>query len=599
MTSWLKFAVGVAAALSLSAPIACAATPAKLSGSIAGVVRNSAGVPQMGATVLLFNRYERLIQRSLTNERGLFGFEPLAPDIYSIRVSLASFVPAVKQKITVQPGMQSLLYVDLASVLSSIELVYAVPGQGALIADDWKWTLKASSSTRPILRALPQAGASGPTPTDKPASTNLFSDTYGVVNMSGGDAGSLAGTSSEADLGTAFALATSLLGRNQIQLSGNFGYSARTGLPVEGIHTSFSRDGFGPEVAATVQQVYLPVAGIAGQSMGAPALRSISVATRDSMAITDHLRFDYGLALDSISFVDHLNSTSRFARLRYSLGDKGTVEIAYSAGAPPVQFLTADSRTNPEGQGNAESLANDLAVLSVFPRLSLIDGRSAVQRSQDFEAGYETKINDTTVDLTGYRESVTNLAMTIAGPDDLFAPGNLLPDISSKSNVLNVGSYQRFGYAAAVRQALGDKVEIGVSAGRAGALTAPDDITAASADDLRANLRIVQRFWASARASATLPVTGTQISGSYQWTDPGALMPSHFSMTQTTYADTGINVRVRQPIPSFFGMPGRFVATAEVRNLLAQGYVRMADASQSVLMIQNPRALRGGLSFIF
>ena len=68
----------------------------------------------------------------------------------------------MKQKIAVQPGMQSLLYVDLASVLSSIELVYAAPGQGALMSDDWKWTLKASASTRPILRMLPDYSVSDP-----------------------------------------------------------------------------------------------------------------------------------------------------------------------------------------------------------------------------------------------------------------------------------------------------------------------------------------------------------------------------------------------------------------------------------------------------
>ena len=50
----------------------------------------------MGATVLLFNRYERIIQRSLTNERGAFGFESLPPDLYSVRVSLTSFMPAMK-----------------------------------------------------------------------------------------------------------------------------------------------------------------------------------------------------------------------------------------------------------------------------------------------------------------------------------------------------------------------------------------------------------------------------------------------------------------------------------------------------------------------
>jgi uncharacterized protein YutE (UPF0331/DUF86 family) len=46
-------------------------------------------------------------------------------------------------------------------------------------------------------------------------------------------------------------------------------------------------------------------------------------------------------------------------------------------------------------------------------------------------------------------------------------------------------------------------------------------------------------------------------------------------------------------------MPGRLEATAELRNMLAQGYVRVSDAGQSVVLIQNPRAVRGGLSFIF
>ena len=30
--------------------------------------------------------------------------DPLAPDLYSIRVSLSSFLPAIKQNILVQPG---------------------------------------------------------------------------------------------------------------------------------------------------------------------------------------------------------------------------------------------------------------------------------------------------------------------------------------------------------------------------------------------------------------------------------------------------------------------------------------------------------------
>src|ERR1700693_1489310 len=209
MTGRLKLASGWMAVLVLSAPAGFSAEPPQLAGSIAGFVRDSTGVPPMGAPVLLFNRSERLILKTITNERGIFGFTLLTPDLYSVRVSLASFVPAMKQKIAVQPGMQSLLYVDLASVLRSIELVYVAPGQGALMSDDWKWTLKPPSATRPVLRLLPEQSASDSDKRDN-AVGSVFTDTRGLLSVSGGDPGSLGGSTSQTDLGTAFALATSV-----------------------------------------------------------------------------------------------------------------------------------------------------------------------------------------------------------------------------------------------------------------------------------------------------------------------------------------------------------------------------------------------------
>src|SRR5258708_33113685 len=104
-----------------------AASPAKLSGTLAGFIQDTAGVPQMGATVLLFNRYDRLIERVITGATGDFLFSSLPPDTYSMRVTLASFMPAVKRSIFVQPGMRSVLSINLASMLSSIELVSTVP----------------------------------------------------------------------------------------------------------------------------------------------------------------------------------------------------------------------------------------------------------------------------------------------------------------------------------------------------------------------------------------------------------------------------------------------------------------------------------------
>ena len=166
------------------------------------------------------------------------------------------------------------------------------------------------------------------------------------------------------------------------------------------LHTSFSRDGIGPEVALTVQQIYLPVRGSlassTGQPDGAPALRSMSVSVHDSIAITENLRMDYGSSLDSVSYLDHVNSLNEFGRLTYDLGAGGKVKVAYSSGAPPVEL----AMTPRDAEGDAEALAQDLVALAVLPRLSLLDGHSAIQRSQDAEIGYEKQIRDTRFNLS-------------------------------------------------------------------------------------------------------------------------------------------------------------------------------------------------------
>jgi len=252
-------------------------------------------------------------------------------------------------------------------------------------------------------------------------------------------------------------------------------------------------------------------------------------------------------------------------------------------------------------RGDAETLAQDLAALAVLPRLSLLDGNAAIQRTQSIEIGYEKKVRATTMNLTGYSERVNNAAMTVVAPQGAFAAGDLLPDISSQNSVLDAGSYQRMGFAASLSQALGDRVQVGTSFGSSGALAADDqDFGANTAIALRDRLHTTQRFWASARASAKLPVTGTVITGSYEWVNYNdTIMPDHVYLTQSPYAETGLNVRVRQPIPSVLGMPGRLEATAELQNGLAQGYLPISQGGQQVTLVQSPRALRGGLRFIF
>src|SRR5689334_9400792 len=168
------------------------ATSARLSGGITGSVRDGAGIPQMGATVLLFNRQDRLAARVLTNENGAFSFLSLMPDVYAVRVSLRSFVPVFRDHIVVQPGVRSVLNVSLSTLFSTMQLVTPPPGELGLMSDDWKWVLRSASSTRPILRILP--GLNPGLNPDRPArTTTVFSETRGLVKVSGGDGGQVSG----------------------------------------------------------------------------------------------------------------------------------------------------------------------------------------------------------------------------------------------------------------------------------------------------------------------------------------------------------------------------------------------------------------------
>jgi carboxypeptidase family protein len=345
---WFSGTIRVATVLSLGSAIApgvCeAAMPNKLLGALVGSVRDNAGVPQMGAMVQLFNRYEKPIEKAITNGAGEFGFEALTPDVYSIRVTLSSFMPALKRNIAITSGNTSVLAINLASVLSSVELVYSSPNSGALMSDDWKWVLRSSMATRPVLRIF-DVGGQG---TSSSASTAIFSDTRGFVTLSSGEGTPFTSSGNQPDLGTTFALATSLFGAHHLQIAGNIGYAAQSELPATGFRTSFSRsDMQGPAVKLTMQQVMLPnrpTSAVVGSSQGnAPALRTMSLTLIEHTELVDGIELEYGASLDSVTFIDRLNYVSPFARLTYHLGDKSRVQIGYSSGAPPVELLQSQN----------------------------------------------------------------------------------------------------------------------------------------------------------------------------------------------------------------------------------------------------------------
>jgi len=581
----------------LVAPIVgLAAEPLKLSGAIGGVVTNSSGNPQMGASVVLYNRVDRAFDKVLTDERGEFRFLGLFPDLYSVRVSLATFVPAVKKDILVQPGMRSILNVNLNSLFSSIQIGYPTADSGSLMTDEWKWILRSASATRPVLRFAPEP--LGKDPAQNPP-VSVFSDTRGVVQLSGGDGPQVTGIGNQADMGTAFALATSLFGSNLLQVSGNLGYGAQTGVPSAAFRTSYSRPG-GPEFSVTMRQLFLPDHFMAsgGLEAGIPMLRSVSESVDDRTQLTDNLSVQYGFTLDSISFGDHLNSFSPYARLAYAMDDGGELSLAYTSGNARPDL--ADGAA--EDSELQRDLNRDLNSVGMFPRLSLLNGRVKQQRGNELELTYSRKVGSRKYELSAYRESVSNAALSIIAPESMYAGGGLLPDLFTGNGVFNAGDYRSSGYTGSVTQNLGDHVTATLMYGTMNGLTAaPVELTSNDPDELRSMIRAGRRQAATARITATSPWTGTRLVASYQWSgDSRWVLPGRLYTTEATRPLPGLNIYVRQPIPGWAILPWRMEATADLRNLLAQGYLPLdGNGVQQVVLIQNPRSFRGGLSFIF
>ena len=575
-----------------------AATAAKLSGGITGSVRDGAGVPQMGASVLLFDHQDRLAARALTDGNGAFTFLSLMPDVYAIRVSLRSFIPVFRENIVVQPGVRSVLNVSVSTLFSTIQLVTPAPGEVGLMSDDWKWVLRSASSTRPILRILPNLDPNSKP--DRPArATAVFSESRGLVQLSGGDGGQVSGFGNEADLGTAFAFATSLFGSNQVAVSGNLGYTTQTGMASAGFRTSYTRDlgVASPMVSVTMRQMMMPRVGealLGGPAMGdLPPLRTMSVSLGDHAQLSDSLRLQYGFSLDMVSFLDRLHYLSPYARLDYTLPDSSKVDLSYTSGNARPDLGASPAVLD-------AGLQNDLNALSLVPRLSLREGRARVQRGEDLELGYSRKMGSRTYRVSGYRESVTNAALTIAGAGGFYAGGDILPDLFSNSSIFNAGDYQTLGYTMAVTQDLGDRFNVSVMYGSVGVL-APrsNELAGADLEGLRSAIQAERRNAVTARSTGTVPKAGTHFIASYQWMDQRSITPGHIYSTDPMRPEAGLNLYVRQPIPTFFSLPWRMEASADLRNLLAQGYLPLSAGGQRLLLVQTPRSVRGGLSFIF
>ncbi len=575
-----------------------------VTGNLLGTVVDTAGAPQIGASVKLFNRYDRMVAKTLSTTQGRFAFAGLAPDLYSIHVSLESFVPAFRDKIAIRAGANAMLQINMATLFSSIQLNPAIP-VGAM-SNDWKWVLRTSPATRPITRFLPDDPDDDGTGTSVAANRpELFSGTHMLVGIGGGDAGLVDTESVGSDVGTQFALSTNLYGKDGLQVAGRVGQGSSETAPntfaICAIYSPSARFGFGnpPEVALTVSQVRM-IPASQDSAEGGLMLHTMSLSLYEASDPADFLHLEYGITGESVEFLQHAARVSPFVRVTTDLSRWGTVTVAYSDGGRPDALTEHAVLKNSEPENLLDDdLAAPVNALARMPQISMRDNQLELQSTKNVEAGYSKSAGSVTFSFSSFYEQVSNGRLNVAGDLAPLDSGSLLSDGVSKTSIYNIGNYSRDGYVASVDKRFGDVISIQTAYGRMGAFTASDNLQPginSKADFLSSQNHNMASFGVRGR----IPKTGTRISARYGWTDQRASIPDHTFTTQNLTLATGLNIAVRQPLPSFFGMGGRLELMGDLRNMLAQGYLPLsASDGQHLLIVETPKAIRGGVSITF
>ena len=555
--------------LSINAlPLAAAPNHGKLS----GVVVDAAGTPQLGATVLVTS--ESLLSSApvelLTNDRGRFAAETLPAGSYSLKVTLAGFLPAVEQHIVVSSEHTTLLEIVMNSVFTSLEKLRRGPDQ-PISADEWIWVLRSSAATRPVLRW--QDGDIVIDNVPRQVEISQSRGNHGQFDFTSGaeHPGSISNLASSPS--SAFAYDMSLGSNGRLLLAGQFSYDGVA--PAGGFVTEWIPSGELGKGSVTSIVVRESRVGPDG-----PTFRGMRMSHDNQFAVGDRVSVRYGS-----DFV-----TAGLTGTTMAMRPRAEVAVQLSHGWLASALVAASPWQNSDETASALQSAMDS--LDAFPTLLLRSGRPVLENGLHEEVAVEHALNkNAALTAAVFHDRSTHTAVFGRGA---VTGSDYLQDYFSDVFAYDAGTSSSLGVRAAYQQKFNDNWSATVVYAYAGALGLNEEAVAAA---LRDQLATRYRHSLGARVTATIPRSGTKVSAGYKWISGQALTHQDLFGESLYHLDPYFSMEIRQSLPSFF--PCHMQALADFGNLLAQGYVPVVAGDGPVVLVPSYRYFRGGLSIQF
>ena len=544
-----------------------------VSGKLTGVVRDLTGTPQMGASVEVLSEAPGAIpsQGFLTNTQGIFRGDKLAPGLYTIRVTLAGFLPTLQQHVRINPNLTTLVRIEMESMFASLEQLRRQPNSAKTDADDWKWVLRSAAGTRPVLQWDETAAQMASGDYSGPAPKILMEFSDGARRP-----GSVSNVASAP--GTAFAYDQKFGGGSRLLVAGQMSYEDTAAGGVATIWLPTGTIGSGPHTAVVLREASLGNTGV--------TFRGMRIDQGGTITLGDRILLKYGGEYLLVGLGRSVSSVRPRVSAETKLGGawRGSLIFASQPGAPNAMEMS--------GEDLQSTLVRALDELDAFPALMWRDGRPVLQGGWHEEAAVERRVGEHgRLQFAGFHEDNHNQAV--------FGRGNDLPvqeyfqDVFSNAFAYDGGASSSWGGRVAFREKLNDDAEVTALYALAGALS-PES---GGDGSLREMLHMVPRQSLGVNVSTKLPHLGGRITAGYKWIS-GPAVTRVDSYGESLYQmDPYLHVSIRQQLPKFG--PGRWEAIADCDNLLAQGYVTMNTKDGQVALVPAFRTFRGGLSLQF
>lgn len=553
--------------IALGAAPAHGATPA----SVSGLVRNSAGVPQIGAIVQLLRPDLSVVAQVYTDVDGHFRFRSVKPGKYALKAMATAFLPSLREDVRVR-RTASIVNLTLNTLYEAIQWLPSKPRSRDAQKDDWIWTLR-SAANRPLLRWLEDgplvvvSDGSGSAPKLK---ARLMAT--GAAGTFGEDGQRYSASVEDTPTGS-----RELLARVDFAPNSAAGMESMLG---------FNQDlGFAGSVQSVAAISIHPDVG-SGQGQG---LNEAAIRSSETMHLGPAIEAEVG----TTGVIAHLGGASPdtvTAALPYA-------EVGWTGGDTTIGYRMATLLPASRQMDDTEAGAS-------LPRFSARAGSLTLERGMHQEVGWARQTDDSGMSVAFYADNIDNPALEAMSHFAAGTPGAAhLEDaalVDNSSGMLRATgpSFSSTGVVASVERRLpgGNDVRLSYANGEALVMHAQPQPVTLQQTVAAARPHRAQTYTLS--LSGTLDGTGTRWRASYRW------QPDSTVTAVAPYAVNSVgpylNVYVRQPIRLRGDGSTGFEALIDVSNLLAEGYRPLLLNDGSLLLFaQGQRSIRGGLAFTF